>query len=61
MGTKYLYPRPPEDVRIFHSGWGSIVVREEVFRRLNAKRWPRMDVDELPVVDEPKDSLGILE
>jgi hypothetical protein len=60
MGKPYLYPMPAEYVDIFDSGCGGLVLREYVFSRLNLRNWRGVTIDQLPVVEEPADSLGVL-
>jgi hypothetical protein len=61
MGEHYLYPRPREDVAIFHAGLSSLVVSEELVRRINQNEWQKLDCMELPVLDAPKDGLADLQ
>jgi hypothetical protein len=61
MGEKYLYPEPPNDVAIFESsGGGGLIVANELFTALDLSNWPKLDIETLPVVVEPKDGFGEL-
>lgn len=61
MGKKYLYPEPQDDVAIFESGGGGgLVLPKDLFFQLDLGKWPKLRIDELPVLDEPMDGLGEL-
>jgi hypothetical protein len=59
-GDRYLFPAPPKDVMIFESSLFGFVVTHEIAERIVARKWRRMSVDPLPVLDEPLDGLGLL-
>ena len=56
----YLYPRPPADAEIFDAGFGSIVVVERILDRIRSTVWKKLLIEELLVLDSPKDGLGEL-
>ena len=61
IGKKYLYPRPPDFVTIFESsGGGGIVVLESLLETIDVAGWRTLDIEVLPVVDEPADGFGEL-
>lgn len=60
MGRKYIFPAPSQEVLIFGTSAG-IVLPQWRFEELPVKCWPGVEVERLPVLDEPKDSLGVLD
>jgi len=60
MSPFYLFPSPREDVSIFDSGNGGIVVSESLGRRIEQHGWKKLVCTKLPVLTEPKDGLGEL-
>lgn len=61
MGKRYLFPEPPKDVEIFESDLFGLVLSERLFSLIDLSKWKSISVDELPVLKEPKDSLGDLQ
>jgi hypothetical protein len=59
-GTRYLFPAPPEGSTVFESDLSGLVVPAAIYERVSQKRWRRLGVDELPVLEEPIDGLGEL-
>jgi len=60
MGKQYLYPAPPTDAAIYESDLLGFVVTHDIAERIAARKWRRISVDPLPVLDEPLDGLGSL-
>jgi hypothetical protein len=60
MGDRYLYPAPPQDAAIFESSLFGFVVTREIAERMTSRKWRRMSVDPLPILNEPLDGLGLL-
>jgi hypothetical protein len=61
MGTKYLYPQPSAAATIFESGGGGgIIVDERFLSSVDLDSWRMLDVQPLPVLNEPLDGLGEL-
>ena len=60
MGKKYLYPAPPLSVAIFYGGQGGLVLAEEVFLQADISKGRHLYIEELPVLDAPRDGLGEL-
>jgi hypothetical protein len=59
-GAPYLYPAPPADATVFESDLFGIVVPHEIYERAAAKKWRRLDITKLPILDPPPDGLGVL-
>ncbi len=59
-GKQYLYPAPPADAMVFGTQHAGLIVGQEVQDRVAAKKWRRLGVEKLPVLDEPLDGLGVL-
>lgn len=57
---RYLWPAPPPDFSLFDTGCGGLTISERVFRQLDTAKWKNLWVEELPVLDSPKDGLGVL-
>jgi hypothetical protein len=60
MGQRYLFPSLREDVDLVESDLNGLVIRERIFSRLEPDRWPKLQVEMLPVLSAPVDSLGDL-
>lgn len=60
MGTRYLFPAPPENSSIFETDLYGLLVSQEVFSRMTCASWPGLGVEKLRVLAKPKDSLGML-
>jgi len=58
---RYLWPAPPLGFSLFDTGWGGLLVTEDLFRTLDQQKWKNLGVEELPVVGSPRDGLGTLE
>jgi hypothetical protein len=59
-GRSYLYPAPRADALIHGSNLGGLVVTPEIAERVRAKRWRKVAIEELPVLDPPPDGFGTL-
>jgi hypothetical protein len=59
-GKRYLYPAPPCDATIFESHLSGLVVPPKVYERVATKKWRRLGIDKLPVLDQPTDGLGVI-
>jgi len=59
-GKQYLYPRPMGHATIFESDLHGLIVPTDVCERVMTRKWRRLNVDRLPVVDDPPDGLGII-
>ena len=57
-GKRYLFPSPPEDATIFESDLSGLIVPVEVYERVTTRKWARIGVDKLPVLEHPVDGLG---
>ncbi len=61
MGKRYLHPCPPEDCDIFESDLAGMVFRTKLVEHIDFKKYRKMQVDKLPILDPPPDGLGLLE
>jgi hypothetical protein len=59
-GQSYLCPAPPADASIYGSNLGGLVVSIDVAERVKAKRWRKVAIEELPVLEPPPDGFGHL-
>lgn len=60
-GKHYLYPAPSSEVDLFESDLGGLVLKPETASKLSLLSWKRqLIIEELPVLDAPKDGLGEL-
>jgi hypothetical protein len=57
MGSRYLFPPPGSDASIHESDLFGLVVTPELAARVTVNRWPKLGVEELKVVEKPKDAL----
>jgi hypothetical protein len=57
MGSRYLFPTPPNDHDLFESDLSGLIVSESMFDRIALNSWPKLIFDKLPVLDSPKDAL----
>lgn len=57
MGPRYLFPSPPSQHEIFVSDLSGLIVSEGLLRKLALNKWPKLMVDELPVLDSPRDGI----
>jgi hypothetical protein len=56
-GTKYLSPKPQEEVAIFDGGNGSLVVSEEIGQSIAPKAWRKLSRTQLTILQHPLDGL----
>jgi hypothetical protein len=59
MGERYLFPAPRSDASILE-GIGTLVLRPETVDERELEGWPKLGVDTLKVLAEPRDGLGEL-
>lgn len=61
MGSQYLCPAPPVGTDLFESDLSGLIVSEVILRRVQKKitNWPKLRVQKLPVLAQPKDGLPI--
>jgi hypothetical protein len=59
IGKRYLYPAPPAAATVFQSYHG-LVVPPAVQERVAARKWRMLRMEELPVLEQPTDGLGVL-
>jgi hypothetical protein len=59
MGKPYLFPAPAGDIFI-HESDGGLVIRPETVDKRDLEGWPKLGVDNLKVLPEPRDGLGEL-
>lgn len=59
MGARYLFPTPQPRVSIYESDL-SLVVAPDVLDGMPLTRWPKLGVEKLRVLAQPKDLLGEL-
>lgn len=59
-GKPFLFPAPPEDAVLYSSNLGGLVVWPEIGERIAARRWRKVSIEELPVLDPPPDGFGDL-
>jgi hypothetical protein len=59
-GKSHLFPAPPGDATIFGSNEAGLVVPAGIAARVKAKKWRKVSIDELPVVEVPADGFGLL-
>jgi hypothetical protein len=59
-GKRYLSPRPPDDATIFGSDLSGLVVPLSSAERIRAKRWRKVSIETLPVLEVPSDGFGLL-
>ena len=59
-GGYFLYPKPPEDVAYFTCG-PDFIVRAEYIDMDLLRRVPKVSFEEVPVVDSPLDSYGLID
>jgi hypothetical protein len=57
MGDRYLYPSPPLGCDIFESDLFGLILSEKVYSGINFEKWPELVVEQLPVLDTPRDGL----
>ena len=60
MGGRYLFPTPVAGVFIHESDLYGLVVTPDVLEGMSLTRWPKLGVEKLRVLSQPKDSLGDL-
>jgi hypothetical protein len=60
QGNRYLFPAPPTDATIFESHLFGLVVPRDIYERVAAKKWRRLAITKLPILDPPPDGLGVL-
>jgi hypothetical protein len=60
FGGGYLYPAPPPGQTIFQSDLCGIVVPEELFRRIDLRKWRMITHEKLAIISPPPDGLGEL-
>lgn len=59
-GRPFLFPAPSKDAEIFSSNLSGLVVLPEVAERVTARRWRKVSIEEMPVLDPPPDGFGDL-
>jgi hypothetical protein len=59
-GKRYLYPAPPSEATIFESDLSGLVLPPDVYDRVATRKWRKLGVDKLPVLDQPTDGLGTI-
>ena len=57
MGDRYLYPGPSLGCDIFESDLCGLILSEKVYSGINFEKWPELVVEQLPVLDTPRDGL----
>lgn len=57
IGGRYLFPEPPTDIAIFESDLLGLIVPDDLFRRVDLRRWRKITHEELPVAEWPLDGL----
>ena len=57
-GERYLFPTPEGESLIYESDLYGLVVEPSVVAGRPLSRWPRLGVEVLKVLSEPRDSLG---
>ena len=60
QGTRYLFPRPEDNVAIFCVGVGRLVIPYRALEEIDTSRWPALQVERLKVLEHDKDGLGEL-
>ncbi len=60
MGKRYLFPEPPDGVDIFESDLAGLVFRAHLLEHIDLKKYRKLQVDKLHVLDPPPDGLGVL-
>lgn len=60
-GRRYLYPEPPADADIFESQLAGLVFRSHLLEHIDLKKYRKLIVDRLPILDPPPDGLGVLQ
>jgi len=55
IGERYLVRTRFSPVPISESNIHQLVVSEEVLDRIDLKRWKHLGIDELPIVNSPRD------
>lgn len=59
-GKQYLCPAPAPDVSICTSDESGLVLPRPIADQIRAKKWRRVAIEELPVLDDPPDGFGVL-
>lgn len=59
MGNRYLCP-PPAEGCLYESDLMGLIVPAGLIERLAIAQWPSIAIDELPVMESPKDGLPIV-
>ncbi len=59
-GKHYLFPAPVSDDTVFQSDYWGLIVPPEIHARVPAKKWRRLGIEKLPVLDPPPDGLGVI-
>jgi hypothetical protein len=60
MGKPYLYPAPPGGAVLYESGRGGLILSMELYETLDLGKWRKLSIQQLNVVDAPRDGLGEL-
>jgi len=60
MGGRYLFPAPPAEASICETDLYGLLVIPDVFDSVALARWPKLGMEKLRVLAQPKDSLGEL-
>jgi hypothetical protein len=59
-GKQYLCPAPPEDACIYGSDESGLVVSLHTAEKVRARRWRKVRIERLPIVEVPPDGFGPL-
>jgi hypothetical protein len=57
QGTRFLCPRPPTTLELYYGGVGSIIVSERIRSKVFGQNWRMLEMERLPILDEPLDGL----
>jgi hypothetical protein len=58
-GRKYLFPAPNPKVNVFDARWGSLVITESLFRRVNFSHAKNLDLSDLRIANSAIDGIDI--
>lgn len=57
QGRQYLCPAPSESLEVNYAGLGSLVVSERIRTQILVRSWRSLEVERLPILDQPLDGL----
>ena len=62
LGAQYLCPAPPTGRDLFESDLSGLIISEAILPSVikTLRKWPKLRVQKLPVLDRPKDGLPII-